>query len=73
MSTEELGVSSALTARRDVPVAFQSWSRLQNHELQDEIQLVERVAEHVLTAEGPAATTVLQQKLMQSEGARNEM
>ena len=73
MSTEELGVSSALTARRDVPVAFQSWSRLPNLELQDEIQLVERVAEHVLTAEGPAATTVLQQKLMQSEGARNEM
>ena len=37
------------------------------------IQIVERVAEHVLSAERLAATTVLQQKLMQSAGARNEM
>ena len=37
------------------------------------IQPVERVAEHVLSAERPAAMTVLQQKLMQSAGARNEM
>ena len=37
------------------------------------IQLVERVAGHVLSAERPAATTVLHQKLMQSAGARNEM
>ena len=28
---------------------------------------------HVLSAERPAATTVLQQKLMQSAGARDEM